>query len=149
MPGAARVDGNVNAFGVFVVSKDGKVVSGFGPPAIGGNWSDAPAGHGLQGLAIIEGHEPHGPDEVVFDERTAERAGYVVGDQVDIIPSTAVALPTDGQPTRARPDPARAGRASRASRAEGRSTARRTPPSTPRPPRTSSSTARTPTPTSG
>ena len=99
MPGAARVDGNVNAFGVFVVSKDGKVVSGFGPPAIGGNWSDAPAGHGLQGLAIVEGHEPHGPDEVVFDERTAERAGYVVGDKVDIIPSTAIALPVDGQPT--------------------------------------------------
>ena len=50
VPGAARVDGNVNAFGVFVVSKTGKVVSGFGPPAIGGNWSDAPAGHGLEGL---------------------------------------------------------------------------------------------------
>jgi putative ABC transport system permease protein len=98
VPGAARVDGNVNAFGVFVVSKDGKVVSGFGPPAIGGNWSDAPAGHGLQGLAILEGHEPHGPDEVVFDERTAERAGYSVGDEVDIIPSTAIALPAGGEP---------------------------------------------------
>jgi len=103
VPGAARVDGNVNAFGVFIVSKDGKVVSGFGPPAIGGNWSDAPAGHGLQGLAIVEGHEPHGPDEVVFDERTAERAGYVVGDKVDIIPSTSVALPADGEPTDGQP----------------------------------------------
>jgi putative ABC transport system permease protein len=103
VPGTARVDGNVNAFGVFVVSKSGKVVSGFGPPAIGGNWSDAPAGHGLQGLAIVEGHEPHGPDEVVFDERTAERAGYVVGDQVDIIPSTAIALPADGEPTDGQP----------------------------------------------
>ncbi|QWF21581.1 FtsX-like permease family protein [Nocardioides sp. LMS-CY] len=88
--GAARVDGNVNAFGVFVISDRGKVVSGFGPPAIGGNWSDAPAGHGLQGLAVVEGHEPHGPDEVVLDERTAERAGYAVGDRVVIIPSTAV-----------------------------------------------------------
>jgi putative ABC transport system permease protein len=88
--GAARVDGNVNAFGVFVVSDRGKVVSGFGPPAIGGNWSDAPAGHGLQGLAIVAGHEPHGRDEVVLDERTAERAGYDVGDQVTIIPSTAI-----------------------------------------------------------
>jgi putative ABC transport system permease protein len=96
VPGAARVDGNVNAFGVFVVSDDGKVVSGFGPPAIGGNWSDAPAGHGLEGLAIIEGHEPHGADEVVLDERTAERAGYEVGDTVDIIPSTAGALSEGG-----------------------------------------------------
>ena len=93
--GAARVDGNVSAFGVFVVSDRGKVVSGFGPPAIGGNWSDAPAGHGLQGLAIVEGHEPQGPDEVVLDERTAERAGYSVGDQVVIIPSTTVEAASD------------------------------------------------------
>jgi putative ABC transport system permease protein len=96
VPGAARVDGNVSAFGVFVVSKEGKVVSGFGPPAIGGNWSDAPAGHGLEGLEIVEGHAPHGPDEVLFDERTAERAGYVVGDRVTIIPSTAAAPTPDG-----------------------------------------------------
>ncbi|WP_275745944.1 FtsX-like permease family protein [Nocardioides sp. YIM 152315] len=92
--GAARVDGNVNAFGVFVVSDRGKVVSGFGPPAIGGNWSDAPAGHGLQGLSIVEGHAPQGREEVVLDERTAERAGYRVGDPVAIIPSTAI----EGEP---------------------------------------------------
>lgn len=90
VPGAARVDGNVNSFGVYVISDDAKVVSGFGPPAIGGNWSDAPAGHGLEGLAIVKGHEPHGPDEVLLDERTAERAGYEVGDLVPIIPSTAI-----------------------------------------------------------
>ena len=91
VPGAARADGNVNAFGVFVISADGKVVSGFGPPAIGGNWNDAPAGHGLQGLAIVDGRAPHGAGEVVLDERTAERAGYHLGDRVPIIPSTAVA----------------------------------------------------------
>lgn len=93
LPGAARADGNVSAIGVFVISADGKVVSGFGPPAIGGNWSDAPAGHGLTGLTIVEGHEPHGPDEVVLDERTAERAGYSLGDTVPIIPSIAGVLP--------------------------------------------------------
>ena len=49
VPGAARVDGNVTAFGVYVVDKDNKVVGGQGPPAIGGNYSDAPAGHGLAG----------------------------------------------------------------------------------------------------
>jgi putative ABC transport system permease protein len=107
VPGAARVDGNVNAFGVFVVSRTGKVVSGFGPPAIGGNWSDAPAGHGLQGLTIVEGREPHGAGEVVLDERTAERAGYDVGDRVDIIPSTAGAVSSGGAPaapTRLQPE---------------------------------------------
>src|SRR3954463_12938682 len=78
VPGAARVDGNVSAIGVFVVGKDGKVVSGFGPPALGGNWSAGPAGHDLEGLQITTGRAPHGPDEVVLDERTAERAGYSV-----------------------------------------------------------------------
>jgi putative ABC transport system permease protein len=91
LPGAARADGNVSAVGVFVVGKNGKVVGGFGPPAIGGNWSDAPAGHGLQGLSIVDGTEPHGPDEVVLDSRTAERADYVVGDTVRMVTATSQA----------------------------------------------------------
>ncbi len=59
--------------GVYVLSTENKVVGGSGPPAFGGNWSDAPAGHGLEGLVIVEGHEPHGADEVVLDENTADR----------------------------------------------------------------------------
>ena len=39
LDGVARVDGNVAAFGVYVVDQDKKVVGGLGPPAIGGNWS--------------------------------------------------------------------------------------------------------------
>jgi putative ABC transport system permease protein len=89
--GAARVDGNVNAVGVFVIDREDKVVSGFGPPALGGNWNDAPAGHGLEGLSIVAGHAPHGADEVLLDARTAERAGYAVGDRVRIVTSTALA----------------------------------------------------------
>jgi putative ABC transport system permease protein len=88
LPGAARADGIVNATGVYVLSTGGKVVGGSGPPAFGGSWSDAPAGHGLEGLVIVEGHEPHGPDQVVLDEQTAERAGYHLGDRVSIVTST-------------------------------------------------------------
>ncbi|HET6937958.1 MAG TPA: FtsX-like permease family protein [Nocardioides sp.] len=88
LPGAARADGIVSATGVYVLSTEGKVVGGSGPPAFGGSWSDAPAGHGLEGLVIVDGHEPHGPDEVVLDERTAERAGYHLGDRVSIVTST-------------------------------------------------------------
>lgn len=80
--GAARVDGNVEAVGVYVISKDNKAVGGFGPPAFGGNWTGAPAGHGLEGLSIIAGRAPSGPDEVVLDESTAERADYFVGERV-------------------------------------------------------------------
>jgi putative ABC transport system permease protein len=71
-----------------VLSTEGKVVGGSGPPAFGGNWSDAPAGHGLEGLVILDGHEPHGAEEVVLDERTAERAGYDLGDRVTIVTAT-------------------------------------------------------------
>ncbi len=88
LPGAARVDGMVSATGVYVLSTENKVVGGSGPPAFGGNWSDAPAGHGLESLVILEGDEPHGPDEVVLDESTADRAGYELGDEVSIVTST-------------------------------------------------------------
>ncbi|MBC9734883.1 ABC transporter permease [Nocardioides marmotae] len=88
VPGAARADGNVTAVGVFVVDTDGKVVGGLGPPALGGNFNDAPAGHGLTGLTIQEGREPRAAGEVVLDERTADRAGYDIGDTVPFVTST-------------------------------------------------------------
>ena len=91
VPGAARVDGNVTAFGVYVVTEEGKVIGSFGPPALGANWTTAPAGHGLEGLSIVEGTEPHGSDEVVLDARTAEKAGYDVGDQVPILTAGSTA----------------------------------------------------------
>ncbi|MGI8645711.1 MAG: ABC transporter permease [Nocardioides sp.] len=82
--GVARVDGNVGAFGVYVVGEDDKVVGGLGPPAIGGNWTDAPAAGG-EGLALVEGKAPEGDAEVLLDESTAERAGYSIGDTVPLL----------------------------------------------------------------
>lgn len=96
LPGAARADGMVSATGVYVLSTAGKVVGGSGPPAFGGNWSDAPAGHDLEGLVILDGEEPEGPDEVVLDESTAEKGGYELGDEVSIVTSTET---LDVQPT--------------------------------------------------
>ena len=82
--GVARADGNVGAFGVYVVGSNSKVVGGLGPPAIGGNWNDAPAAGG-DGLEIVAGEAPEGLEEVMFDERTAERAGYEIGDRVVLL----------------------------------------------------------------
>jgi putative ABC transport system permease protein len=82
--GVARVDGNVNAVGVYVVGADGKLVGGLGPPSIGGNWTNAPSPGGA-GLEIVEGEEPQGVAEVLLDERTAERADYQVGDTVKLL----------------------------------------------------------------
>lgn len=87
--GAARVDGNVTAFGVFVVGEDNKVVGGQGPPSIGGNWNDAPAGHDLEGLAIIGGREPEKAGEVLLDSTTAGEAGYTIGEEVHLVTSGA------------------------------------------------------------
>lgn len=82
--GVARVDGNVNAFGVYVVGSDGKLIGGLGPPSIGSNWTDAPSPGGV-GLEIVEGEAPEGQDQVMLDERTAEKAGYDVGDAVTLL----------------------------------------------------------------
>ena len=113
------------------------MVGGLGPPAIGGNWTDAPAAGG-EGLELVEGRGAGGLGEVLLDERTAERAGYALGDTV---------LPL--LPTRApHPAPTLVGIVGFPRGA--RSTAQRWPPSTPpTAPGACSSRARTPTATSG
>ena len=85
LPGAARADGQIGVSGVYVVGTDERPIGGFGPPSLGGNWSDAPAGNGLEGLAITEGRTPQGPDEVVLDAVTAEKSGWAIGEQVPMI----------------------------------------------------------------
>jgi putative ABC transport system permease protein len=90
--GAARADGNVASYTVFVVGENGKVVGGQGAPGIGLNWNDAPAANGLEGLAIVDGRAPERAGEVAIDEATAETAGYRVGDEVHLVTSTAQAV---------------------------------------------------------
>ncbi|KRE36037.1 ABC transporter permease [Janibacter sp. Soil728] len=85
LPGAARADGNVDAFGVFVVGTNGKVVGGQGAPAMAFNYTDAPNQLGESPLAIVEGRAPERTGEVVVDTKTAERAGYTVGDEVPLV----------------------------------------------------------------
>ncbi len=92
--GAARADGNVASFGVFVVGKNNKVIGGNGPPGLAFNDSDAPAAHGVQGLSIMQGEHPHGPDEVALDASTAEKAGYSLGEEVHLISAGKRALLT-------------------------------------------------------
>ena len=92
--GAARADGNVSSFSVFVVGTNDKVVGGQGAPGIGLNWNDAPAANGLEGLEIVDGRAPTAEGEIALDEGTAETAGYEVGDQVHLVTSTRQALLT-------------------------------------------------------
>ena len=87
LPGVARVDGNVLDAAVFVVDTQGKVLGTVGT-ALASNWTDAPAGHGIVGLQIVEGREPSAPGEVVLDASTARRSGHGLGSEVKLVTST-------------------------------------------------------------
>ncbi|MDX3578541.1 MULTISPECIES: ABC transporter permease [unclassified Streptomyces] len=78
VPGAASAIGVVNGF-TAIADKDGKLVGG-GFQSQGGNyWGEKDARYPL-----VSGHAPRGRDEVLIDSRTADRAGYEVGDTVRI-----------------------------------------------------------------
>ncbi|WP_235738547.1 ABC transporter permease [Nocardioides alcanivorans] len=88
--GAARVDGNITAVGIYVIGDNGQPVGGNGPPALGGNYTDAPAGHGLEGLDLLDGRLPEHEGEIALDELTADKAGYDIGDTVPLVTTTKV-----------------------------------------------------------
>lgn len=85
LPGAERADGSVDAIGVFVVGKNGKVVGGQGAPALSFNYSDAPNQLGENPIVIDDGRAPERDGEVMVDTATAERAGYEVGDDISLV----------------------------------------------------------------
>ncbi len=89
LPGVARVDGNVSNQGTFVIGEDGKAVGGQGAPGLGLNWNDAPGQGGLPVVTLAEGRGPEREGEVALDSRTADRAGYDVGDQVPLVTSSS------------------------------------------------------------
>ncbi|HET9382775.1 MAG TPA: ABC transporter permease [Streptomyces sp.] len=79
---SARVRGAASAIGVVsgftaLADKDGELI-GNGFQSQGGNYWGAKDPR----YPLTEGHAPKGPDEVLVDAETAERAGYGVGDTV-------------------------------------------------------------------
>jgi putative ABC transport system permease protein len=82
-----------------IIDTDGDPVGGNGPPTRAGNFVDDPA---LAGYGIVEGRAPAGPDEIVMDKGSADKAGYEVGDVAivrvpDVIEATVVGIVTYGQ----------------------------------------------------
>ncbi|MEU6280836.1 ABC transporter permease [Streptomyces sp. NPDC047028] len=78
VPGAASATGVVTGF-TAIADKDGKLIGG-GWQSEGGNYW----GTNDPRYPLTEGHAPHGRNQVLIDSRTAERAGYKVGDTVRI-----------------------------------------------------------------
>ncbi|GAB2937549.1 ABC transporter permease [Streptomyces heilongjiangensis] len=76
VPGAKSATGVVTGF-TALADQDGKLVGG-GFQTQGGNYwgEDDPR------YPITKGRAPRGPDEIAIDAKTAERAGYGVGDTV-------------------------------------------------------------------
>ncbi|MFG3291516.1 ABC transporter permease [Streptomyces sp. NPDC048179] len=88
VPGAASATGVVSGF-TAIADKDGKLIGG-GWQSEGGNyWGTKDARYPL-----VSGHAPSGRNEVLIDSRTAERAGYQVGDTVRISVDGPVLTPT-------------------------------------------------------
>ena len=84
VPGVERADGSVQGQDLFLLDSDGKIVGGQGAPTLSFNYDDAPAMTGEPAVTISEGEAPSGPDEVAVDESTADRAGYELGDTIEM-----------------------------------------------------------------
>ncbi|MFI1073815.1 ABC transporter permease [Streptomyces puniciscabiei] len=87
-PGAASATGVVSGF-TAVAGKDGKLAGGDWQSNGGNYWGTKDARYPL-----VSGHAPHGAGEVLLDSRTAERAGYEVGDTVRLSVNGPVLTPT-------------------------------------------------------
>ncbi|SEF00123.1 ABC transporter permease [Streptomyces sp. Ag109_O5-10] len=88
VPGAASATGVVSGF-TAIADRHGKLIGG-GWQSEGGNYWGAKDTR----YPLVSGHAPHGRDEVLIDSRTAERAGYKVGDTVRISVNGPVLTPT-------------------------------------------------------
>ncbi|MEW2116836.1 FtsX-like permease family protein [Streptomyces sp. NPDC005474] len=88
VPGAASAIGVVTGF-TAIADKDGKLIGG-GFQSEGANyWGDKDTRYPLK-----DGAAPKGADQVALDARTAERAGYQVGDTVRLSVDGPVLSPT-------------------------------------------------------
>ncbi|MFI5663186.1 ABC transporter permease [Streptomyces sp. NPDC051684] len=89
--GAGSAYGVVSGYAA-VADQDGKLV-GNGFSTKGGNYSGS-ADRPDSRYPLKKGTAPHGADQVVLDAKTAERAGYKVGDQVRMSVDGPVLTPT-------------------------------------------------------
>jgi putative ABC transport system permease protein len=73
-----------------IIDREGEPIGdpGFGPPTFGGSWITVDA---LNPFTLVEGgRAPEADDEVVIDKRSADEAGFDVGDAVSVQTQTGV-----------------------------------------------------------
>ncbi|HLS46808.1 MAG TPA: ABC transporter permease [Ornithinicoccus sp.] len=82
VPGVAAAEGSVTGFAL-ILDKDGAPIQPGGAPTLGTSVSASPDLTGA--FTYREGRPPQGLDEVTIDARSADVAGYDLGDAVDIV----------------------------------------------------------------
>jgi putative ABC transport system permease protein len=73
-----------------IIDKDGEPIGdpGFGPPTFGGNWGTVDE---LNPFTLVEGgRAPEADDELVIDKRSADDAGFELGDTVSVQTQTGL-----------------------------------------------------------
>jgi hypothetical protein len=85
LPEAAGVHPVTALQTVYVIGTDGKVVGGNGPPGLAFSPTTGESVTGKPILTLVDGELPGGPREIALDVDTAERAGYDVGDTVELV----------------------------------------------------------------
>ncbi|MGW0433503.1 ABC transporter permease [Micromonospora sp. NPDC003197] len=80
VPGVAQATGLAAADGARVIGPNGKVLTSFGPPQLGSNWT------GESDLVRLrEGHGPSADNEIVVNATVAKAANLAVGDRVAVL----------------------------------------------------------------
>ncbi|MEU8300386.1 FtsX-like permease family protein [Micromonospora sp. NPDC048909] len=80
VPGVADAVGVVNADGARLIGSNGKVVTSFGPPQLGENWTGE-----SELLRLREGRAPQADDEIVINAGLAQAAKVKVGERVGVL----------------------------------------------------------------
>jgi putative ABC transport system permease protein len=80
VPGVATATGVAQADGARVIGKNGKVVTSFGPPRFGSNWTGT-----SDLIQLRQGRGPTAAGEIAINASLARTTGYTVGDQVGVL----------------------------------------------------------------
>lgn len=80
VPGVAQATGLVGADGARIIGSNGKVVTSFGPPRLGINWTGED-----ELVTLMSGRGPTTDTEIAVNATTAQAADIAVGDRVGVL----------------------------------------------------------------
>lgn len=85
VPGVRQATGQVQVLGVALLDSEGQPIGGNGPPQLGVSFPEFPDDPTLSQVTLVEGRAPSAPAEIAVDLNTAEKAGFTIGDTVQVV----------------------------------------------------------------